>query len=340
MPKTKISEYDTTPSSNSDMAGIDISEGCSPAGINDAIRAGMSHLKKMDNGTDAMTSPVFTTATMSGGTINSAIIGGSTKAAGSFTDLVSDTFTLNSVAIGSADITKLAAVTVTAAEINSLSGANSSETMQAQMDTKAPLASPTFTGNVTAPNVNFVGGTQTWTAAASGTSLTFSYNGVDKAVIDASNATIGLLGEQASSTWATGTGTTESLISPAKLKAAIDQHSPISAPGSAPVYGVRAWVNFAGNGANGANATLNGSGNVASVYKTGHGNYTVTFSTALPDAHYAITDTGAVRTVHYADDATAIDVYSQSASGFSFAATDPSNNNLSSPRLCMLTVVR
>ncbi len=338
MPKNKISEYDTTPSSNSDMAGIDISEGCSPAGINDAIRAGMSHLKKMDNGTDAMTSPVFTTATMSGGTINSAIIGGSTKAAGSFTDLVSDTFTLNSVAIGSADITKLAAVTVTAAEINSLSGANSSETMQAQMDTKAPLASPTFTGNVTAPNVNFVGGTQTWTAAASGTSLTFSYNGVDKVAVDASNATIGLLGEQASSAWIGGTGTTESLISPAKLKAAVDSSLNIS--GTAPIYGVRAWVNFAGNGANGANATLNGSGNVASVYKTGHGNYTVTFSTALPDEHYAITYTGAVRTFHYADDATAIDVYSQSASGFSFSATDPSNNNLSSPRLCMLTVVR
>ncbi len=151
MPKNKVSEYDTTPSSNSDMAGIDISEGCSPAGINDAIRSGMSHLKKMDNGTDAMTSPVFTTATMSGGTINSAIIGGSTKAAGSFTDLVSDTFTLNSVAIGSADITKLAAVTVTAVEINSLDGASSTQTMQAQMDEKAPLASPALTGTPTAP---------------------------------------------------------------------------------------------------------------------------------------------------------------------------------------------
>ena len=143
---------------------------------------------------------------------------------------------------------------------------------------------------------------------------------------------------QATSTWQTGTGTTESVVSPAKVAAAVESSLNIS--GTAPIYGVRAWVNFAGNGANGANATLNGSGNIASVYKTGHGNYTVTFSTALPDAHYAITYTGAVRTVHYADDATAIDVYSQSASGFSFSATDPSNNNLSSPRLCMLTVVR
>ena len=151
MPKTKISEYDTTPSSNSDMAGIDISEGCSPAGINDAIRSGMSHLKKMDNGTDAMTSPVFTTATMSGGTIDSTTVGATTASTGAFTDLTADTFTLNSVTIGSTDFTKLVDVTVTATEINSLDGASSTQTMQAQMDGKAPLASPVLTGTPTAP---------------------------------------------------------------------------------------------------------------------------------------------------------------------------------------------
>lgn len=151
MPKTKVSEYDTTPSSNSDMAGIDISEGCSPAGINDAIRAGMSHLKKMDNGTDAMTSPVFTTATMSGGSINSTTVGATTASTGAFTDLTADTFTLNSVAIGSTDFTKLSDITVTATEINSLDGASSTQTMQAQMDDKAPLASPALTGTPTAP---------------------------------------------------------------------------------------------------------------------------------------------------------------------------------------------
>ena len=151
MPKTKISEYDTTPSSNSDMAGIDISEGCSPAGINDAIRSGMSHLKKMDNGTDAMTSPVFTTATMSGGSIDATTVGATTASTGAFTDLTADTFTLNSVTIGSTDFTKLVDVTVTATEINSLDGASSTQTMQAQMDEKAPLASPALTGTPTAP---------------------------------------------------------------------------------------------------------------------------------------------------------------------------------------------
>lgn len=187
MPKTKVSEYDTTPSSNSDMAGIDISEGCSPAGINDAIRAGMSHLKKMDNGTDAMTSPVFTTATMSGGSINSTTVGATTASTGAFTDLTADTFTLNSVAIGSTDFTKLADITVTATEINSLDGASSTETMQSQMDDKAPLDSPALTGTPTAPTPTagdsstniattaFVG-TQVASSTPAGAVLSFAMN--------------------------------------------------------------------------------------------------------------------------------------------------------------------
>lgn len=187
MPKTKVSEYDVTPSSNSDMAGIDISEGCSPAGINDAIRAGMSHLKKMDNGTDAMTSPVFTTATMSGGSINSTTVGATTASTGAFTDLTANTFTLNSVAIGSADFTKLSDITVTATEINSLDGASSTQTMQAQMDDKAPLASPALTGTPTAPTPTagdsstkiattaFVG-TQVASSTPAGAVLSFAMN--------------------------------------------------------------------------------------------------------------------------------------------------------------------
>lgn len=43
-------------------------------------------------------------------------------------------------------------------------------------------------------------------------------------VVNTSGTQIGVLGDQATSTWTTGTGTTESLVSPAKVKAAIDQH--------------------------------------------------------------------------------------------------------------------
>lgn len=45
MAKTKISEYSTTNSSNSDIEGINIAEGCAPSGINNAIREVMVHLK-------------------------------------------------------------------------------------------------------------------------------------------------------------------------------------------------------------------------------------------------------------------------------------------------------
>lgn len=64
--------------------------------------------------------------------------------------------------------------------------------------------------------------------------------------------------------------------------------------GTAPVYGVRAWVVFdATRDSTGASNTANtarfliGSGNVTSVTKTATGEFTVDFTTALPNANYA-----------------------------------------------------
>ena len=65
--------------------------------------------------------------------------------------------------------------------------------------------------------------------------------------------------------------------------------------GSAPIYGCRAWVNFdgtrneadTGSATNGANVKIRASGNVTSVLKNGTGDYTITFTTAMPDANYA-----------------------------------------------------
>lgn len=50
----------------------------------------------------------------------------------------------------------------------------------------------------------------------------------DTHVVDTSGTQTGLLGDQASSEWTTGTSTTESLVSPAKVKAAIDEFAPNS----------------------------------------------------------------------------------------------------------------
>jgi hypothetical protein len=53
--------------------------------------------------------------------------------------------------------------------------------------------------------------------------------------------------------------------------------------GSAPYFGVRAWVNF-----NGIAGTVRASGNVSSITKNGTGDYTINFATAMPDANYSV----------------------------------------------------
>lgn len=75
-------------------------------------------------------------------------------------------------------------VTATAAELNYVDGVTSA--IQTQMDLKAPLASPTLTTPTLASTITITGGTQSWTAVASGTNLTFSYNGVKVMRVDSS----------------------------------------------------------------------------------------------------------------------------------------------------------
>jgi hypothetical protein len=58
MPKTKISEYSSTANSNTDVASINIDEGCAPSGINNAIRAIMGHLKDFQAGLSGDTLPI------------------------------------------------------------------------------------------------------------------------------------------------------------------------------------------------------------------------------------------------------------------------------------------
>jgi hypothetical protein len=62
----------------------------------------------------------------------------------------------------------------------------------------------------------------------------------------------------------------------------------ITAPGSAPTYACRAWVNFNGTGT----VAIRASGNVSSITDNGTGDYTVNFATAMPDANYAVVTTG------------------------------------------------
>jgi hypothetical protein len=56
-----------------------------------------------------------------------------------------------------------------------------------------------------------------------------------------------------------------------------------TASGSAPSYSARAWVNFNGTGT----VAIRASGNVSSITDNGTGDYTMNFTTAMPDANYA-----------------------------------------------------
>jgi hypothetical protein len=104
MTKAKISEYDAVAANNTDVNGVNIDEGCAPSGMNNMGREIMAALKRFETGADgdsltvggnlvvSGTVTAANTATLgnidvNGGTIDGAVIGGSTPAAGSFTTL-------------------------------------------------------------------------------------------------------------------------------------------------------------------------------------------------------------------------------------------------------------
>jgi hypothetical protein len=84
----------------------------------------------------------------------------------------------------------------------------------------------------------------------------------------------------------------------------------------ATAYGCRAWVNFNGTGT----VAIRASGNVTSITDNGTGDYTVNFTTAMPDANYAAAGFGqagggyAIR---------ASNVTQPTASAFRFSTVDP-----------------
>ena len=61
MSKTKISQYDSTSAGanlNTDIAGINIDEGCAPSGINNAIRTLMAQIRDLQSGVSGDSIPV------------------------------------------------------------------------------------------------------------------------------------------------------------------------------------------------------------------------------------------------------------------------------------------
>ncbi len=64
--------------------------------------------------------------------------------------------------------------------------------------------------------------------------------------------------------------------------------SAFNATGSAPYYACRSWVNFNGTGT----VAIRAAGNVTSITDNGVGDYTVNFTTPMPDENYSALGTG------------------------------------------------
>mgnify|MGYP000967703193 CR=1 FL=1 len=62
----------------------------------------------------------------------------------------------------------------------------------------------------------------------------------------------------------------------------------LNASGNPGIYACRAWVNFDGTTNTAGFCTIRDSGNVSTVADNGTGTYTVNFTTAMPDANFAV----------------------------------------------------
>lgn len=82
----------------------------------------------------------------------------------------------------------------------------------------------------------------------------------------------------------TQTLTNKTLTSPTLTTPNINSAQFAAVSGTAPIYPCRAWVNFNGTGV----VAIRASGNVTSITDNGTGDYTLNFTTAMPDANYAM----------------------------------------------------
>lgn len=169
---------------------------------------------------------------------------------------------LDGVTASTAELNLLDGVTLSTTELNYVDGVTSA--IQTQLDAKAPLASPTFSGTVRANAI---------LDAAGGNTATI--NG--KLPLGASD-----IATQAEAQ--AGTDNTK-LMTPLRTGEAI--LSQFNVTGSAPTYACRAWVNFNGTGT----VAIRDAGNVTSLTDLGVGLYRINFTTAMPDANFAVSGT-------------------------------------------------
>lgn len=136
------------------------------------------------------------------------------------------------------------------------------QTISNKTITNSSIAGSQITGTVAITN----GGTGATTAAN-------AFNAIKQAATESATGVVELATTAEAQA---GTDTTR-VITPARLR------DSLNATGTAPIYACRAWVNFNGTGT----VAIRASGNVSSITDNGTGDYTVNFTTAMPDANYS-----------------------------------------------------
>ena len=104
------------------------------------------------------------------------------------------------------------------------------------------------------------------------------------------NAALPVLSGGTGVTTSTGSGANVLGTSPTLATPTFDSAQLVTISGTAPLYMCRAWVNFNGTGT----VAIRGSGNVSSITDNSVGDYTVNFTTAMPDANYSLTGSSEV----------------------------------------------
>lgn len=140
----------------------------------------------------------------------------------------------------------------------------------------AAINSPAFTGAPTAPTAA-VGTNNTQLATTAYVSAQIAQDAPSKT------------GTGASGTWGiniSGNAATASSATTATSATTADKFTTTS--GSAPAYAIRAWANIFGWG---SGPYIANSGNVASLTYNGPGDYTINFTTPMPNANYSIVAT-------------------------------------------------
>jgi hypothetical protein len=156
MPKNKISEWSSTPSSNTDVGGINIAEGMAPSDVNNAIREIMAQVKDQQVGTDG----------------DNFTVGGNLAVTGTTTITGATTITGNAIASANLTVNGTLAINGGLTTDDEISIANKLAISRTNFVGTGAIAATTLTITVATSGALYIGSLLTGTGVTDGTTIT------------------------------------------------------------------------------------------------------------------------------------------------------------------------